>query len=593
MKNAKRILIPFVGIVLLVCMVFAVACNETPEVEKYTVTVTCDSTKGTATLTPVAENNKYAKGTSVTLEVSAKENYEVSEVKVNGSVVTLTEGKYTFTVQGNTEIVVSFNEKQPVVEEYTVTVTCDSTKGTATLTPVAENNKYAKGTSVTLEVSAEEGYEVSEVKVNGSAVTLTEGKYTFTVQGNTEIVVSFDEKQPVVEEYTVTVTCDSTKGTATLTPVAENNKYAKGTSVTLEVSAEENYEVGEVKVNGSAVTLTEGKYTFTVQGNTEIVVTFDEVSEGGDEPNVNVSENLQGNYEGNGYEILIEQSYITITVSGKSQKCAFTRAGYADGYPHVYFNYKDAEYSIEYDSDDSQVEFISLYNGSNWLGFMERVSEGGGDEEPDDVTAPEKLQGKYEGEGSRGEKYEILIEESYVTITVDGESEKCAITSIEGSNWIYVFFTYNNEQYSIKYWWYDDPVEDITLCCGDDPFWSDEICDCERVSEGGGDEGGDGESGNPDFAIDDSRIGTYEGTDGDGKKYVIKLEKNRVIITVDDGEPEICYYLDKTQSYDIYFVWNGVEYDIVFGFAGIFFYGPSSKIADLTIVEDVDSGVTD
>ena len=877
MKLAKRILVPLVGLVLLICLVFAVACEETPAAEKYTVTVTCDATKGSATLTPaaednkyekgtsvtltvsakenyeisevkvngtavtltdnkytftvasdtaivvsfdekqpvveeytvtvtcdatkgsatltpVAENNKYAKNTSVTLAVSAKEDYEVSEVKVNGSAVTLTEGKYIFTVQGNTEIVVSFDEKQPVVEEYTVTVTCDATKGSATLTPVAENNKYAKNTSVTLEVSAKENYEVSEVKVNGSAVTLTEGKYTFTVQGNTEIVVSFNEKQPVVEEYTVTVTCDATKGSATLTPVAENNKYAKNTSVTLAVSAKENYEVSEVKVNGGAVTLTEGKYTFTVQGNTEIVVTFEDASQGGDDPEpVKVPQSLWGNYEGKAgstkYEIEIKESSIVIVVNGGEPiECAFTK--FVETYVgDVYFNYNNIEYHIEYYPSSSDLQSFELYSGDSFADYIcdcQRVVEGGGDEPELGEKAPERFWGNYEGESQIGEKYEIEIDEYYITIIVDegtpvkcvftfvdndrydgklyftydgaecyaeydeygdpvefiifmkgntyigkfyrdseggggdtdpeivkapenlwgnyegtdsdhnyaieitetsiiitvddGDPVVCAFTSTKTMGYVYFYFNYNNKEYHIEYWQSSDLIEDIELYDGDS--WSSLVCKCYRVTEEpavkleksvwGKYEGTyenkkyvieieesyviitvDGgtpvkcvftsvlgttsvsvyfDYNNYEYSIeykssdsvvesiefgegfdtfickrvyvtiDDTHIGTYEGTAADNTKYVIKLEENRVIVTVfqdgdDEGVSEICYYLEESSWDDIYFMWNGLKYNVYFNSEDdirLYVYNPyAQRLANLTPVDEGDSDVTD
>ncbi len=93
----------------------------------------------------------------------------------------------------------------------------------------------------------------------------------FAACGETE-----QTEQPAeTKSYIVTVTCDETKGSYTLTPSANaDGKYEEGTSVTLTVTPEAEYEVDSVKVNGSAVAPTENKYTFKVESDTTVVVAF-------------------------------------------------------------------------------------------------------------------------------------------------------------------------------------------------------------------------------------------------------------------------------------------------------------------------------
>ena len=79
----------------------------------------------------------------------------------------------------------------PGSQSYALTIEIDSTQGRV----VAENGSalastYEKDTVVTFKVIAEDGYEVSEVKVNGATVTATDGVYTLTVTGNMTITVT-------------------------------------------------------------------------------------------------------------------------------------------------------------------------------------------------------------------------------------------------------------------------------------------------------------------------------------------------------------------------------------------------------------------
>ena len=480
----------------------------------------------------------------------------------------------------------------PNGEQYTVTVQCDTAKGAATLSPQVPNNKYDKGASVTLTVSAEEGYTVGEVTLNGTAVNLTDGKYTFTVEGDTAIAVTFEDIQPV-EQYTVTVQCDTTQGTATLSPQAPNNKYDKGTSVTLTVSAEEGYIVEEVTLNGTAVTLIDNKHTFTVEGNTAIVVSFAE-----DEPDPSAPQNLWGNYEGTGngkqYAIEIEEYNITVTVDdGAPVQCPITKVN-DSYYIFVYFMYNNAEHHIEYSPGGDAVRSFEFYKGEfDFICECTRVSVGGGDDPEPGEKSLERFWGKFEGESDDGKQYTIEIEEYYITITVDeGTPVKCAFTFVNNDRYdSKLYFNYDGAQHCAEYDDFDSPVQYILLF-RESPYKY--IGSFNRVDTGDDDEGGGNGGGNggnePDqsVTIDDERIGTYTGTDADGKVYVIKLEKNRALITVDGNEPVICYYLDKSVSYDIYFMWEGEEYDIVFGRDGIYLYAnnPYKKIADLTVVED-------
>ena len=228
--------------------------------DSYVVTVNCGKH---GTVTPGTAD--YESGTEVTLTVTPDSGYRVKSVTLDGKAVTLTNGKYTFKVTANCTFEAEF-EAIPA-DRYTVTVKCGEhgivTPGTA---------DYESGTEVTLTVTPDSGYRVKSVTLDGKAVTLTNGKYTFKVTANCTFEAEF-EAIPA-DRYTVTVKCGEhgavTPGTA---------DYESGTEVTLTVTPDSGYRVKSVTLDGKAVTLTNGKYTFKVTANCTFEAEF--VKKGG------------------------------------------------------------------------------------------------------------------------------------------------------------------------------------------------------------------------------------------------------------------------------------------------------------------------
>ena len=228
--------------------------------DSYVVTVNCGEH---GTVTPGTAD--YESGTEVTLTVTPDSGYRVKSVTLDGKAVTLTNGKYTFKVTANCTFEAEFEEIP--ADRYTVTVKCGEhgavTPGTA---------DYESGTEVTLTVTPDSGYRVKSVTLDGKAVTLTNGKYTFKVTANCTFEAEF-EAIPA-DRYTVTVKCGEhgavTPGTA---------DYESGTEVTLTVTPDSGYRVKSVTLDGKAVTLTNGKYTFKVTANCTFEAEF--VKKGG------------------------------------------------------------------------------------------------------------------------------------------------------------------------------------------------------------------------------------------------------------------------------------------------------------------------
>ena len=150
----------------------------------------------------------------------------------------------------------------------TVTVNCGEH---GTVTPATAD--YAIGTSVTLTVTPDEGYCVKSAALDGNAVTLTNGTYTFTVTADCVFSAEFEEIP--AGSATVTVKCGAN---GTVTP--STSEYPIGTEVTLTVTPDKGYQVKSAALDGKDVKLTDGKYTFTLTADCVFSAEFRKKSTG-------------------------------------------------------------------------------------------------------------------------------------------------------------------------------------------------------------------------------------------------------------------------------------------------------------------------
>ena len=225
------------------------------------LTVNCGE-HGTVT----SADNTYANGDTVTLTVTADPGYYVKSTELNGTAVSLnSDNEYVFTIESDSTFTAEFAEIPP--DSYVVTVNCGEH---GTVTPGTAD--YESGTEVTLTVTPDSGYRVKSVTLDGKAVTLTNGKYTFKVTANCTFEAEF-EAIPA-DRYTVTVKCGEH---GTVTPGTAD--YESGTEVTLTVTPDSGCRVKSVTLDGKAVTLTNGKYTFKVTANCTFEAEF--VKKGG------------------------------------------------------------------------------------------------------------------------------------------------------------------------------------------------------------------------------------------------------------------------------------------------------------------------
>ena len=110
---------------------------------------------------------------------------------------------------------------------YTLTASVDGGHGTVSPTTKTVN----KDETVTLTFAPEANYEIEEVKVNGTATTVSGNSLVITMNEDKTVVVKYKEKapEPPTPEEKVTITFDANGGTGTMADVTKT----KGESFTL------------------------------------------------------------------------------------------------------------------------------------------------------------------------------------------------------------------------------------------------------------------------------------------------------------------------------------------------------------------------
>lgn len=214
--------------------------------------------------------------TKVSLDVTAKEGYQIASVSIAGDSQTI-ENTATFskkiTIKDNTVIDVAF------VKVYTITV-AHNENGTVVTTPATAGGSVTveSGTGVVVAATPETNFRVSKVVINNTEDTSVTGandsgyNKTLTADADYTVVITF---APNV--FSVTKG-HADNGSVSLS--TDSVEYNGSCDVTVTPNA--GYSVTSVKVNGNSITTydaIDGVIKFTVENITEdtnIVATFAE-----------------------------------------------------------------------------------------------------------------------------------------------------------------------------------------------------------------------------------------------------------------------------------------------------------------------------
>ena len=223
-------------------------------------------------------------GTSATITFTPDSGYRIKSVKVNGATVSLTNYRYTISsISSNTTVIVEFEEIPPTT--YTLSITAIgngyATYNGTTVRGTTSEFDVTEGTSATITFTADIGYQIKSVKVNGATVSLTNYRYTVSsISANTTISVEFEEIPPTT--YTLSITATGNGSAAyngtTVRGMTSAFDVTEGTSATITFTPDNGYRIKSVKVNGATVSVTNNQYTISsISANTTISVEFEEI----------------------------------------------------------------------------------------------------------------------------------------------------------------------------------------------------------------------------------------------------------------------------------------------------------------------------
>ena len=218
-------------------------------IQTFDVTVSADPANGGT----VSGGGSYNSGQSCTVHATANTGYTFVNWTENGTQVS-TNANYTFTVNANRNLVAHFQ-----AQSYNITVSADPTAGGT----VSGGGTYNYGQSCTLTAVANTGYTFVNWTKNGTQVS-TNATYTFTVTESAAYVAHFQ-----IQSYTITVTADPEEGGS----VSGGGSFNHGQSCTVSATANTGYNFVNWTENGNPVS-NEADYTFTVEGNRNLVANF-------------------------------------------------------------------------------------------------------------------------------------------------------------------------------------------------------------------------------------------------------------------------------------------------------------------------------
>ena len=228
----------------------------------YSVTVS-ETTGGTVTVDKTTANE----GDQVTVTVTPDTGYELETLTVDGETVTVENGSYTFTMPAkDVTIEATFVLTEEPVETYDIIIG-SMENGTV----ISDKQTAAEGETVTLTITPNTNYELETLTVDGEAVTVENGSYTFAMPANdVTIEATFVLTEEPVETYDIIIGSVE-NGTVT----ADKQTAAEGETVTLTITPDKGYAIDSVQVNSKAITATAGVYSFTMPGeDAEVTVIF-------------------------------------------------------------------------------------------------------------------------------------------------------------------------------------------------------------------------------------------------------------------------------------------------------------------------------
>ena len=223
-------------------------------------------------------------GASATIAFSPDNGYRIKNVKVDNSIVTVSNNQYTISsLNANTTVSVEF-EAIPVTN-YTLSITASgngsASYGGSTIRSKTSSFTLNEGSSATISFTPDNGYRIKSVKVNNFTVSVSNNQYTIS-SINANMTVSVEFEAIPVTTYTLSITALG-NGSASYSGTTIRSKTSsftlnEGTSATITFSPDNGYRIKSVMVNNSTVTVSDNQYTISsINANTMVSVEFEAI----------------------------------------------------------------------------------------------------------------------------------------------------------------------------------------------------------------------------------------------------------------------------------------------------------------------------
>lgn len=220
-----------------------------------------------------SQNFTLREGASAVVSFSADNGYRIASVKVNNADVTsqIVDGKITINnITQNTNVEVVFEEIPPIVYALSITATGNGSVTYDGNTVKGKTSTFTiiEGSYITVQMSADDGYRLKSITLNGQDVTADVANNQYTtpkMMADAALVVVFE----AIPTFALTIKSSafgSVKfGDAIIANRTETFSVREGTSATMTFTPDDNGRLHSITLNGTDITkeLVNGQYTIS------------------------------------------------------------------------------------------------------------------------------------------------------------------------------------------------------------------------------------------------------------------------------------------------------------------------------------------
>ncbi len=230
-------------------------------------------TEGSVSVNPApGDDGKYDKGTVVTLTASASSGYDWKSWTATASDTT---NPTTVIMGSRKQVMVTFEPRFSLIinNQAVIGSIVSFTEGSVSVNPApGDDGKYDKGTVITLTASASSGYDWKSWTATASDTT---NPTTVSMGSRKQVTVTFEPRftLTISNQLVVSSSVSFTEGSVLVDkPPGDDDKYAKGTVVTLTASPASGYGL---KSWAGTSKDTSNPTTVTISSDKHVTVTFE------------------------------------------------------------------------------------------------------------------------------------------------------------------------------------------------------------------------------------------------------------------------------------------------------------------------------